>query len=34
VYTDEPVKTADGWRIASVRCQFITAEGLADRPAR
>jgi uncharacterized protein (TIGR02246 family) len=34
VYTDDLVRTADGWRIASCRCQFITADGLADRPAR
>jgi len=33
VYTDDLVRTADGWRIARVRCQFITAEGLSDRPA-
>lgn len=34
VYTDELVRTADGWRIAACRCQFITADGLADRPPR
>ena len=34
VYTDELVRTPDGWRIAACRCRFITAEGLADRPAR
>jgi SnoaL-like domain len=34
VYTDDLVRTADGWRIASCRCQFITAEGFSDRPAR
>lgn len=33
VYIDELVRTAEGWRIARVRCQFITAEGLRDRPA-
>jgi hypothetical protein len=33
VYTDELVRTADGWRIASCRCRFITADGLSDRPA-
>lgn len=33
VYTDDLVRTAEGWRIARVRCQFITAEGLRDRPA-
>ncbi|CAO5249090.1 nuclear transport factor 2 family protein [Frankia sp. AgKG'84/4] len=34
VYTDELVRTAAGWRISRCRCQFITAEGLSDRPAR
>jgi hypothetical protein len=33
VYTDELHRTAEGWRIARVRCQFIVAEGLSDRPA-
>ena len=33
VYTDELVRTPDGWRIAHCRCQFITADGLADRLA-
>lgn len=33
VYTDDLVRTAEGWRIAAIRCQFITAEGLSDRPA-
>ena len=32
VYTDELVRTPDGWRIASCRCQFIVADGLRDRP--
>jgi hypothetical protein len=32
VYDDELVRTADGWRIASRRCRFIVADGLADRP--
>jgi 3-phenylpropionate/cinnamic acid dioxygenase small subunit len=32
VYDDELVRTPDGWRIASRRCRFIVAEGLADRP--
>jgi SnoaL-like domain len=32
VYTDELRRTADGWRIAKRRCQFIVAEGLSDRP--
>ncbi|MFC5754472.1 nuclear transport factor 2 family protein [Actinomadura rugatobispora] len=34
VYVDELVRTPDGWRIAACRCRFITADGLADRPAR
>jgi hypothetical protein len=34
VYTDELVRTPQGWRIAACRCQFITADGLADRPPR
>jgi hypothetical protein len=34
VYTDELVRTPDGWRIASCRCRFIVADGLSDRPAR
>jgi hypothetical protein len=33
VYTDELVRTGEGWRFARVRCQFIVAEGLSDRPA-
>ncbi len=32
VYTDELHRTADGWRIAKRRCQFIVADGLSDRP--
>ena len=32
VYDDELVRTADGWRIATRRCRFIVADGLADRP--
>ncbi len=32
VYTDELNRTADGWRIAHTRCQFLVAEGLSDRP--
>jgi hypothetical protein len=32
VYDDELVRTPDGWRIASRRCRFIVADGLADRP--
>lgn len=34
VYDDALLRTDEGWRIASVRCRFITAEGLADRPDR
>jgi uncharacterized protein (TIGR02246 family) len=33
VYDEELVRTDDGWRIASVRCRFIVADGLRDRPA-
>jgi 3-phenylpropionate/cinnamic acid dioxygenase small subunit len=32
VYDDELVRTSNGWRIASRRCRFIVADGLADRP--
>ena len=32
VYTDELRRTETGWRIARRRCQFIVADGLADRP--
>jgi 3-phenylpropionate/cinnamic acid dioxygenase small subunit len=32
LYDDELVRTADGWRIASRRCRFITVDGLSDRP--
>jgi 3-phenylpropionate/cinnamic acid dioxygenase small subunit len=32
VYTDVLRRTVDGWKIARRRCQFITAEGLSDRP--
>jgi hypothetical protein len=32
VYYDELVRTGDGWRIGSLRCRFIVADGLADRP--
>lgn len=34
VYTDDLMRTPDGWRITTCRCQFITAGGLSDRPAR
>ena len=32
VYTDELHRTKDGWRIGHIRCQFIVADGLSDRP--
>jgi SnoaL-like domain len=32
VYRGELARTPDGWRIARWRCQFITANGLQDRP--
>ncbi|MDA8047584.1 MAG: nuclear transport factor 2 family protein [Actinomycetota bacterium] len=32
LYTDELCRTAQGWRIRKRRCQFITAEGVQDRP--
>lgn len=32
VYTGTMRKTSEGWRIGTWRCQFITAEGLKDRP--
>lgn len=34
LYDDELVRTDEGWRIATRRCRFITAEGLSDRPDR
>lgn len=34
IYEDEVRRTPLGWRFAGVRCQFITAEGLRDRPPR
>jgi 3-phenylpropionate/cinnamic acid dioxygenase small subunit len=34
LYDDELVRTDEGWRIASRRCRFITADGLSDRPDR
>lgn len=34
VYTDELVRTGDGWRIAKRRCRFIVADGFSDRPAQ
>jgi hypothetical protein len=33
VYTDELQRTVAGWRIARVRCRFLTADGPSDRPA-
>lgn len=33
VYDDEVVRTPHGWRIASLRCRFIVADGLSDRPS-
>jgi hypothetical protein len=32
VYDDDLVRTAAGWRFAAVRCRFIVAGGLSDRP--
>jgi 3-phenylpropionate/cinnamic acid dioxygenase small subunit len=32
LYDDRLQRTADGWRIASRRCRFITPDGLAARP--
>jgi hypothetical protein len=32
--TDELRRTAEGWRIARRRCQFIVADGLSDRSDR
>ncbi len=32
LYTDDLVKTPDGWRIQRCRCQFVTPDGIADRP--
>ncbi len=32
LYDDELLRTDDGWRIASRRCRFLTADGLQDRP--
>ena len=32
LYTDELRRTPDGWRIRKRRCQFITADGVKDRP--
>jgi 3-phenylpropionate/cinnamic acid dioxygenase small subunit len=32
VYDDDLIRTADGWRFVRRRCQFITRDGLRDRP--
>jgi uncharacterized protein (TIGR02246 family) len=32
LYDDELVKSEGHWRFRRRRCQFITAEGLSDRP--
>ena len=32
LYTDELHRSPDGWRIRRRRCQFITVEGVRDRP--
>ena len=32
VYHGEVRRTASGWRISRWRCQFVTADGLQDRP--
>jgi 3-phenylpropionate/cinnamic acid dioxygenase small subunit len=32
LYSDELRRTVGGWRIHKRRCQFITAEGVKDRP--
>lgn len=34
VYEDQIRRTADGWRFFSVVCQFITSDGLKDRPPK
>jgi 3-phenylpropionate/cinnamic acid dioxygenase small subunit len=34
MYTDQLVRAAHGWRFRSRRSEFITADGLRDRPAR
>src|SRR3974390_2468403 len=34
VYTDELVRTGEGWKFARRRCRFIVAGGLSDRPDR
>lgn len=32
LYTDELVRVGDEWKIKLRKCQFITADGLSDRP--
>ncbi|MBL7490487.1 nuclear transport factor 2 family protein [Frankia sp. AgB1.9] len=32
LYRDEVVRTADGWRIQSVVCRFVTGDGLVTWP--
>jgi len=32
VYDDDLVRTDGGWKFAVVRCRFIVADGLSDRP--
>ncbi len=32
LYADELRRTSEGWRIRKRRCQFITADGVKDRP--
>ena len=34
VYTDELVRTEEGWKIQRCHCQFIVSDGLSDRPER
>jgi 3-phenylpropionate/cinnamic acid dioxygenase small subunit len=32
LYSDELRRTTEGWRIHNRKCQFITADGVRDRP--
>jgi len=32
LYSDELVRTPDGWRIKKRRCEFITPDGIRNRP--
>jgi uncharacterized protein (TIGR02246 family) len=34
LYTDELVRAERGWRFYARRCEFLLADGFADRPAR